>query len=667
MTSRDESAHGTSLPELYQALFDSGPDATLVTDSAGKIVAANALAEKLFGYAASELIGEPIEILIPDRFRKAHERHRKGYIVRAEARPMGSGLDLWARYRNGTVFPVEISLSPLRFRGQTLVSAAVRDVTERKEAEYALLQARDQLQDEVRTRSEALAEQLAERDRTTEQLERQSEMLDLVSEAIFAWSMERGIVFWNKAAADTYGYTHEDAVGRVSHDLLATVAPEGIPQVRETLRRFGRWEGELLQTARDGRRIVAETRMALLRTRDGEQIVLESCHDVTAQRAAEEALRQSQKIEAVGQLTGGIAHDFNNLLTIILANLQLMEDALAPGSDSMELANSATRAAQRGAELTRKLLIFARRQRLEPRALDVNELVSTLTGMLARTLGERIHIAESLAPGLPNVLIDAAQLETALLNLAINSRDAMPHGGRLSIETTEATVEANDERVAAGLAPGAYVVVAVSDSGTGMTRDVIARAFEPFFTTKEAGKGTGLGLSMVYGFVKQSGGHVTLYSEPGYGTTIKLYLPQATSADSAASERSTPQASGSETVLLVEDDDEVRAATRKLLAGFGYRVVEAADADTALSLAKQGGIHLLLTDVVLGDGMSGPELAREARRLAPGLKVLFMSGHVRDTVAFHEELQQDAHFLAKPFRKTELADKVRAALGSPER
>jgi CheY-like chemotaxis protein len=243
----------------------------------------------------------------------------------------------------------------------------------------------------------------------------------------------------------------------------------------------------------------------------------------------------------------------------------------------------------------------------------------------------------------------------------------MPHGGRLSIETTEATIEANDERVSAGLAPGAYVVVAVSDSGTGMTREVMARAFEPFFTTKEAGKGTGLGLSMVYGFVKQSGGHVTLYSEPGYGTTIKLYLPQATSADSGAGERSTPQAAGSETVLLVEDDDEVRAATRKLLAGFGYRVVEAANADTALSLAKQGGVHLLLTDVVLGDGMSGPELAREARRLWPGLKVLFMSGHVRDTVAFHEELQQDAHFLAKPFRKTELAQKVRVALGSPER
>ena len=666
MSSRNGTARGSPHQDLHQALFDSGPDAVVVIDSSGKIVAANTRAEQLFGYPAGELAGEPIEKLIPDRFRKAHERHRKGYIVRPVPRPMGRGLSLWARYRNGTQFPVEISLSPLRHRGQTFVSAAVRDVTERKRTQDALVEARNQLQEEIRAQSEALAEQVALRDRTTEQMQRQAEMLDLASEPIFAWDMKRGIVFWNKAAADSYGYTQEQAVGRVSHDLLATVHSDGILHIREALRRTGRWEGELLHTTRDGRRIVAESRMALVTTRDGQQVVLESCRDVTSRRAAEAALRQSQKMEAVGQLTGGIAHDFNNLLTIVLANLQLLEDELAPGSESLELAASATRAAHRGADLTRKLLIFARHQRLEPTALDINELVSNLSGMLARTLGERIRIVESLGPDLPRVLIDAAQLETALLNLAINARDAMPQGGRLSIETREAIVEASDERLEAGLAPGAYVVVAVSDSGTGMTSEVIARAFDPFFTTKEAGKGTGLGLSMVYGFVKQSGGHVTLHSEPGNGTTATLYLPQSSQSDSFATDGPSAEPTGSETVLLVEDDDEVRAATRKLLAGLGYGVVEAADADAALSLVKRGGVDLLLTDVVLRVGLSGPELAREARRVRPGLKVLFMSGHVRDTVAFHEQLQQDAHFLAKPFRKAELAHKIRVALGSPE-
>jgi PAS domain S-box-containing protein len=665
MTSRDQAGPDPLGHELYRSLFESAPDAVLVIDSSGTIVAANPQAERLFGYPARELEGQAIEKLIPERFRSAHTRYRDGYVGNPAPRPMGSGLDLWARHESGTEFPVEISLSPLRYQGQTLVSAAVRNVTDRKQVQDALRTARDELEDRVRDRTAKLAEQISARERDIDQMQRQAEMLDLASEPIFAWDMERGIIFWNKAAAETYGYAREEAISRSSHELLSTTHPKGIAHIREALVREGRWDGELLHTTRDGRRIVMESRMALVTTRSGDRLVLESCRDITARRAAEEGFRQAQKMEAVGQLTGGIAHDFNNLLTIILANLQLLEDELAPGSPPLELAASATRAAQRGADLTRKLLIFARRQRLESAPLDVNELVSNMTGMLARTLGEHIRIVESLMPDVPKVLTDAGQLETALLNLAINARDAMPKGGRLSIETGETVVEANDERRDAGLAAGAYVSVAVSDTGTGMTSEVMARAFEPFFTTKEAGRGTGLGLSMVYGFVKQSGGHVSLYSEAGYGTTVTLYLPQATKAEAAATVQSAVHPTGTETILLVEDDDEVRQATRKLLAGLGYKVVEAADAATALSLlAQHDGVQLLLTDVVLAQGMSGPELAREARRSSPRLKILFMSGHVRDTVAFDEQLQQDAQFLAKPFRKAELAQKLRLALGS---
>ena len=654
-------AQGSFSAETYYALFESAPDAVLVIDS-GTIIAANPQAERIFGYTAKELLGEPIEKLVPERFHRAHPRHREGYVADPLPRPMGTGLELWGRHKSGTEFPVEISLSPLRHRDRMLVSAAVRDVTDRKRAQDELRRARDELEDRVRERTAELAAQIVQREQAHEQLRRQAEMLDLVSEPIFAWDWELGIVFWNKAATESYGYTREETLGRESHKLLATANPQGISFIRETLTQEGRWSGELAHTTRDGRRIAVESRMALFSTPDGERLVLESCRDITGRRAAEETLRQAQRMEAVGQLTGGIAHDFNNLLTIILANLQLLEDELAPGSVPKELAGSATRAAQRGAELTRKLLVFARRQRLEASPLDVNQLVSSMTGMLARTLGEHIRIVEALAPNLPNALVDAGQLETALLNLAVNARDAMPQGGRLSIETNEVVVD-DDADLDGRLTPGPYVMVAVSDTGSGMPPEVAARAFEPFFTTKEPGKGTGLGLSMVYGFCKQSGGHVNLYSDVGRGTTMKLYLPQAKGIGAATTLQGRAMARGTEAVLLVEDDDEVRAATNKMLSGLGYKVVEAPDAATALMLLEaKPELSLLLTDVVLAQGPSGPELAAKARQLRPDLKVLFMSGYVRDTAAFHEQLERDAHFLGKPFRKEELAQKVRLAL-----
>jgi PAS domain S-box-containing protein len=652
--------------ELYRALFESAPDAVLVVDASGRIVAANPQAERMFGYTLRDLQGEPIETLVPERFRAVHAHARGSYVADPMPRPMGSGLELWGRHRSGAEFPVEISLSPLRYRERTFVSASVRDVTDRKHAEDALRRARDALEDRVRERTAELARQIAERERADEQLSRQGEMLDLVSEPIFAWDTERGIVFWNKAATEVYGYASADVLGRVSHTVLATEHPLGIAHIHDALQRDGRWSGELLHTTRDGRRIVVESRMSMLAMADGERIVLESCRDITARLADEEAVRQLQKMEALGQLTGGIAHDFNNLLTVILANLQMLEDEVLPGSPASDLAGRASRAAQRGAELTRKLLIFARRQRLEATSLDVNEIVSNVTGMLTRTLGEHIHIAELLDPDAPRVFVDGTQLETALLNLAVNARDAMPHGGRLSISSGIAIVGDHDYPES-GLVAGRYVVVSVSDTGTGMSEEVLARAFEPFFTTKEAGKGTGLGLSMVYGFARQSAGHVSLRSEPGRGTTVTLYLPLAKGADAATVAGSTGRPSGSETVLLVEDDDEVRIATRKLLAGLGYRVVEAADARTALALLDATrDVRLMLTDVVLAQGAGGPELARDARRLRPDLKVVFMSGYVPDGVAFPGQLELNEFFLSKPFRKEELAQRLRLALDSGE-
>ena len=647
-------------PEAYHALFESAPDAVIVVD-AGTIIAANPQAERLFGYPVEELLGEPVEKLVPERFHGIHPGHRNAYIADPVPRPMGSGLELLGRHKSGAEFPVEISLSPLRQGGRMLVSAAVRDVTERKRAQDELRRIRDGLEDRVRERTAELNAQIAERERAASQLRQQAEMLDLVSEPIFAWDMDKGIIFFNRAATETYGYSREDTLGRNTHELLQTKHPQGVAHIDQLLMQHGHWSGELQHTTRDGQQITVESRMTLFPSPGGERLVLESCRDITARRAAEESLRQSQKMEAVGQLTGGIAHDFNNLLTIILANLQLLDDELPADSLPKELVESATRAAHRGSDLTRKLLVFARRQRLEAASLDVNELILSMTRMLTRTLGEHIRIEHALSPGLPDVYADAAQLETVLLNLIINARDAMPQGGELAISTTETDVDQTTDD--ARLSPGPYVVVMVSDTGIGMPPEVAARAFEPFFTTKEAGKGTGLGLSMVYGFAKQSGGHVQLASQPGHGTTVTLYLPQAKEADATFELAANARPTGSEGILLVEDDDEVRTATSRMLSGLGYRVVEVADAETALTLlAARSTLRLLLTDVVLAHGMSGPELAAKARQVRPALKVLFMSGYVRDTVAFHEQLDRDAHFLAKPFTKEELATTVRLAL-----
>ncbi|MEX0807531.1 MAG: ATP-binding protein [Dongiaceae bacterium] len=389
------------------------------------------------------------------------------------------------------------------------------------------------------------------------------------------------------------------------------------------------------------------------------------------QRAAIEDLNrklgQSQKMEAVGQLTGGIAHDFNNLLTIILGNATALSEGLSDNRKLHALAEMTERAAERGAELTSRLLAFARRQPLEPRVINVNEQVLGMDKLLHRTLGEDIEVKLVQAGGLWKAMVDPGQLENAILNLSINARDAMPNGGRLTIETANAHL---DETYAIGqseVEPGEYVMVAVSDSGTGMDSATLERAFEPFFTTKEVGKGSGLGLSMVYGFVKQSRGHVRIYSEAGQGTTVKLYLPRAMAdAGTAARPPRTATAQGGrEKILLVEDDNLVREHVAGQLSGLGYDVVSARDGSEAIEALKRAeDFDLLFTDVVMPGGISGRQLAEAARTLRPTLPVLFTSGYTENAIVHHGRLDPGVHLLQKPYRKQDLAAKVRIALAS---
>jgi signal transduction histidine kinase len=386
-----------------------------------------------------------------------------------------------------------------------------------------------------------------------------------------------------------------------------------------------------------------------------------------AQRVSEEALRQSQKMDAIGQLAGGIAHDLNNMLAVVIGSLEMAQRRLATGKDDVErLVANAIDGGRRAATLTQRILAFSRRQPLEPKVLNLNRLVSDMSELLHRTLGEQVKLETVLASGLWTTHADANQLESAILNLAVNARDAMPTGGALTVETGNAYLDDVYAAQHDGMAAGQYVFVAVTDTGTGMAPDVAAKAFEPFFTTKEVGKGTGLGLSQAFGFAKQSGGHIKIYSEVGQGTSMKLYLPrwmgEERAPDAAERKGEAPGGSLDEIILVVEDDERVRLVSVEALRELGYSVQHASNGEQALlALERNPGVQLLFTDVVMPD-MGGRELADEAKKRFPDLKVLYTTGYTKNAIVHNGVLDADVAFIAKPFSLGQLARKVRAVL-----
>ena len=398
--------------------------------------------------------------------------------------------------------------------------------------------------------------------------------------------------------------------------------------------------------------------------------------DVTEQRAharaladAEDALRQAQKMETLGQLTGGVAHDFNNLLQIVTGNLELLQRGLPEDQARLRrAADNAMAGAERAALLTQRLLAFSRRQPLAPERIDPNRLVSGMSDLLNRTLGETIEVETIQSARIWPVEIDVNQMENALLNLAVNARDAMPDGGKLTIEVANTHIDEDYAAQEAEVSPGQYVLISVSDTGQGMDEDVLSHAIEPFFTTKEVGRGTGLGLSMVYGFIKQSGGHIRVYSERGHGTTVKIYLPRfygpLPDNDTGTVSRATPVCGGDETVLVCEDDDKVRAYTVDVLKELGYRVMEADNGAAALQALETASepIDLLFTDVILPGGMTGADIAQQARAQQPELRILFATGYARNAIIHHGRLDPGVELLTKPFTYAELATKVREML-----
>jgi signal transduction histidine kinase/CheY-like chemotaxis protein len=388
--------------------------------------------------------------------------------------------------------------------------------------------------------------------------------------------------------------------------------------------------------------------------------------DITQRVRAEAMLQQSQKMEAVGQLTGGVAHDFNNLLQVIIGNLNILARELEDRPLAVARIKNALLGADRGARLTRHLLAFARQQPLAPVPLNLGRLIRGMADLLRRTLGEFIQIETVIAGGLWNTLVDPAQVENAILNLAINARDAMPKGGKLTIEAGNAFLDAAYAAEHEEVKPGQFVLLAITDTGIGMSQEVLAHAFEPFFTTKEAGRGTGLGLSMVWGFVKQSGGHLKIYSELGQGTTIKVYLPREhRSEEQRPVFYAQPALGGKERILVVEDDEEVRQAVVDMLTQIGYETLTAEDGERALALIETGiSVDLLFTDVVLPGQIGSRELARKAKALLPNLRIIYTSGYTENAVIHHGRLDPEVDLLSKPYGIEELARKIRASLDS---
>jgi PAS domain S-box-containing protein len=566
-----------------------------------------------------------------------------------------------------------------------LYRAAQEEIERRRKIEAALRESEQSLEHKVGERTLELAASNARLRAEAEERQRAEGRFQVLVDGVTDYAVymlgPTGIVSnWNTGAQRIKGYTADEIVGQhygrfYTEEDRSAGAPERALAIAAS---SGKFETEGWRVRKDGSRFWAS--VVINRIADGEGNLIgfaKVTRDVTERRdaqialqKAQEQLLQAQKMEGIGQLTGGVAHDFNNLLTIIMGNLETLQRGLqAPRLDAARLLRStdnALRGAQRAAALTQRLLAFSRRQPLDPKPVDVSRLVSGMSDLLRRTIGEQIAIEAVLAGGLWRAHVDPNQLEVAILNLAVNARDAMPDGGKLTIETANARLDEGYAAAQAEVVPGQYVSICVSDTGHGMTKQVLERAFEPFFTTKEVGQGTGLGLSQVYGFVKQSGGHIKIYSEPGQGTTVKLYLPRLHGEVAVQKEpdlRTLPRSADAETILVVEDDDDVRAYSKEVLRELGYSVLEASTATAALRMLDQHPqIDLLFTDVGLPGGMNGRQLADEARKRRPDLKILFTTGYARNAIVHEGRLDPGVQLVTKPFTYAAVGAKLRDIL-----
>jgi PAS domain S-box-containing protein len=673
-----------------RAILDSAMDCIVTMDHQGMVVDWNPASEKTFGFSQEEAAGrEMTELIIPPRFRDQHRQGLPRDLATGEDYKLGQRLELSAQRRDGTEFPVELTITHTEFEGTPMFTGYLRDITERKHAEdrlvaqYAVTRAiaeSNTFSEGAQTILQAVCETLGwehgglwtlapgqDLMRCTEIWQapgaQAKEFAQATRESIF----EIGVGLPGRVWTNCQPVWITDVVEDANFSRLSIAAKLGF----RVACGFPIWlRSEVLGVVEFFSRSIREPDPALLAMMAtiGGQIgqFIESKRVEEALSESEEQLRQSQKLEAIGQLAGGVAHDFNNLLTVIGGYSSMILGKLPPESPHRSSVEEIKKASDRASSLTRQLLAFSRKQILQPKILDLNIIVSDLEKMVRRLIGEDIDLLALTDPELGRVEADPGQVEQVLLNLIVNARDAMPAGGKLTIETGN-TVLSSDYALRHAAIAGPYVMLAVSDTGCGMAADLQTHVFEPFFTTKGAGKGTGLGLATVYGIVKQSGGNIWLYSEVGKGTTFKIYLPRidAVPVVQQISSGLPSLPKGTETLLLVEDEEQVRKMLQAILEGQGYNVLAAANGEEALEIATQydSEIHLMITDVVMPQ-MSGPELAERLVTIRPDSRVLYMSGYTDDAIVRHGLLDAKLNFLHKPFDAASAARKVREILDS---
>jgi PAS domain S-box-containing protein len=652
---KKSSQHSDRMTQMLLSpdFFEAVPDAMVAVNLQGIIIQTNSQTQHLFGYSEGELIGQPVEMLVPAARRKQHIQHRERFAQLPATRRMGAALDLQGRRKDGSEFPVEISLSPVTTESGMVVLSAIRDISDRK-----------RIEEELRKAHEELA---ASKDR--ELLGYQNRLaliVDSSQDAIIGKNLDGTITHWNRGAEQIYGYSAEEAIGKKISILAPNDRPDEIPAILERIRKGERVEYfETVRVRKDGQRLNVSISVSPIRDANGEIVGASAiARDVTAQKRAEDLLRQGQKMEAVGRLAGGVAHDFNNILGIVAACCDLIRTRVEAVGISQYIDNI-QEASKRGAALTRQLLAFSRRQvSIQPRLIDLNDSLTEVVKLVRPLMGDDVQVSVHPRTDIAVVESDPAQIDQIILNIAVNARDAMPRGGKLILETSVQDFDVLFAERHPPMKAGRYVLLAISDNGIGMDPITLSKIFDPFFTTKEVGKGTGLGLATVYGIVKQSGGHIWVYSEPNRGTTFKIYLPAADHKLGILPKtevEALPPRARNKTLLLVEDDRLMRTVISEMLQNHGYAVVEAEDGNAAIERLHHNSIDVVLTDVVMR-GMSGPEFARRLKISHPAINVVYMSGYTGELLTQADGFDEGITLLEKPFTKATLLKTMHKAL-----